>query len=46
MVEILRPILSDPDLRAEMRERGLAQAARFSWKKAAEKTWELYQSLI
>jgi glycosyltransferase involved in cell wall biosynthesis len=46
MVEVLRPILSDPDLRAEMRQRGLAQAARFSWQKAAEQTWALYQTLL
>jgi glycosyltransferase involved in cell wall biosynthesis len=46
MVETLRAILSDPDLRAEMRDRGLAQAARFSWEKAAEETWTLYQTLL
>jgi len=46
MVEALRPILAEPDLRAEMRERGLAQAAQFSWQKAAEETWSLYQTLL
>jgi glycosyltransferase involved in cell wall biosynthesis len=46
MVDALRPVLADPDLRAEMREQGLAQAERFSWQKAAEETWSLYQSLL
>jgi glycosyltransferase involved in cell wall biosynthesis len=46
MVETLRPILADPDLRAEMRQRGLAQAGRFSWQKAAQETWNLYQTLL
>jgi glycosyltransferase involved in cell wall biosynthesis len=46
MVEALRPILADADLRAEMRQRGLEQAARFSWEKAAEETWALYQRLL
>jgi len=31
-------VLKDADLRAEMRERGLEQAARFSWRRAAKKT--------
>lgn len=46
MVQALRPILADPDLRADMRQRGLAQAARFSWEKAAQETWSLYQTLL
>ena len=46
MVEALRPVLADPALRADMRRQGLAQAARFSWQKAAEKTWALYQTLL
>ena len=46
MVEALRPVLADPVLREGMRHRGLAQAARFSWAKAAEETWALYQKLI
>jgi glycosyltransferase involved in cell wall biosynthesis len=46
MLAVLRTILSDADLRAAMRQRGLAQAARFSWEKAARETWELYQTLL
>jgi glycosyltransferase involved in cell wall biosynthesis len=33
-------------LRDEMRQKGLAQAAKFSWKRAAEETQALYESLL
>jgi len=46
MADVLRPVLADPDLRAKMREQGLDQAARFSWQKAAQETWTLYQTLV
>jgi glycosyltransferase involved in cell wall biosynthesis len=46
MIDVLRPVLADPDLRDEMRQRGRAQAAQFSWQRAAEETWALYQKLI
>jgi glycosyltransferase involved in cell wall biosynthesis len=36
-------VLSDADLRAEMRERGLRQARRFSWRETAERTLAVYQ---
>ena len=39
-------VLANAALRAEMRQKGLAQAARFSWQKAAGETWALYQSLL
>jgi glycosyltransferase involved in cell wall biosynthesis len=45
-VEVVRTVLADPDLRAEMRRRGLAQSQRFSWQRAAEETWALYQEQI
>jgi glycosyltransferase involved in cell wall biosynthesis len=35
--------LADPSLRATMRERGLAQARRFSWRSAAERTLALLE---
>ena len=31
------------DLRADLRERGLRQAARFSWERAARETIETYR---
>jgi glycosyltransferase involved in cell wall biosynthesis len=33
----------EPGLRAELRERGLARAARFSWRRAAEETLDVYR---
>jgi glycosyltransferase involved in cell wall biosynthesis len=38
----LRAVCTDADLRAEMRAQGLAQAARFSWARAAEETMAVY----
>jgi glycosyltransferase involved in cell wall biosynthesis len=46
MVEVTRPVLSDAGLRAEMRERGLTHAAMFSWQRAAQETWDVYQRLL
>jgi glycosyltransferase involved in cell wall biosynthesis len=43
MEEALRNVLQDDDLRAELRRRGLAQAARFSWDRAAQETVRVYQ---
>jgi glycosyltransferase involved in cell wall biosynthesis len=36
-------VLADRDLRRRMRDRGLAQAGRFSWERNAEQTLELYR---
>jgi glycosyltransferase involved in cell wall biosynthesis len=38
----LHQLLTDPALRARLRARGLAQAARFSWRQVAEETLHLY----
>jgi glycosyltransferase involved in cell wall biosynthesis len=46
MAGITRQVLADPGLRTDMRETGLAQAARFSWPRAAEETWSLYQRVL
>jgi glycosyltransferase involved in cell wall biosynthesis len=46
MLDITRSVLTDPDLRAEMRQLGLLQAAGFSWQRAAQETWALYQKLM
>lgn len=43
--DAMRRIASDPQLRASLRERGLRQAARFSWVLAAEKMMKLFESL-
>lgn len=41
----MRRVLSDESLREQMRQRGFAQAAKFSWKKAAEQTAAVYRSV-
>jgi glycosyltransferase involved in cell wall biosynthesis len=46
MVEVTRPVLADDGLRVEMKERGLAHAAMFSWRRAARETWGVYQELL
>jgi glycosyltransferase involved in cell wall biosynthesis len=45
IVDALRQILGDAGLRAGLRQNGLAQAAKFSWRQTALKTLELYRSL-
>jgi glycosyltransferase involved in cell wall biosynthesis len=42
----LTRVLTDETLRARMRERGLMQAARFTWDKAARETLEVYQMVL
>ena len=39
-------VLNDPRLRDEMRAKGLARAACFSWEKAARQTLEVYQEVL
>lgn len=39
----LAGVLASADLRAELRERGLRQATRFSWERAARETIEAYR---
>ncbi|MGB9879548.1 MAG: glycosyltransferase family 4 protein [Anaerolineae bacterium] len=46
MVAAIGAVLEDADLRAEMRKKGLAQAARFSWQRAAEETLTVYERLL
>ena len=45
LTEALRRVLSEPSLAADLRARGLAQAARFSWARAAEETLAVYRRL-
>jgi glycosyltransferase involved in cell wall biosynthesis len=46
IADAIRAVWTDGDLQAEMRQRGMAQAARFSWKRAAEETSALYERLL
>ena len=42
----LERVLDHPELRADLRERGLRQAARFSWHEAARRTRDVYQAVM
>lgn len=37
---------SDGELRSAMRDRGRVQAARFSWERTAQETWDLYEKVL
>jgi len=43
--QTLRRVLTDSELRQELRQRGLSQAQKFSWQKAAAELTEVYCSL-
>jgi glycosyltransferase involved in cell wall biosynthesis len=45
-VEALNRILTDPALHGDLRARGLARARQFTWEAAAQKTFEVYQSVL
>jgi glycosyltransferase involved in cell wall biosynthesis len=45
MAEAIRQVLVDRELGEAMRQAGLAQAARFSWARAAEETMALYERI-
>jgi glycosyltransferase involved in cell wall biosynthesis len=42
----LRKLLNDPTLRADLIEKGLAHADRFSWQRAARETWTVYEKVV
>ena len=46
MAAAIRTVWTDPDLHAAMRQQGLAQAARFSWQRAAQQTMALYNRIL
>jgi len=46
MTAALRDVLRDEALRQDMRRRGLARAACFSWRRTAEETLALYERVI
>jgi len=39
-------LLTDPDLRKRLVERGKERAARFPWAEAAEKTFSVYEEVL
>ena len=44
LAQTILAVLSDPARQAELRARGLAQAARFSWTKTAQETLAVYEA--
>ncbi|MGI8422758.1 MAG: glycosyltransferase family 4 protein [Chloroflexota bacterium] len=42
LADALRRVLTDPELRSDLAERGPTQAARFSWDKCARETYQAY----
>lgn len=46
MTAALRRVLTDDELRAEMRQAGLEQAAEFSWERAASETAAVYERVL
>ncbi len=46
LVRALSDVLANEYLRAELRARGIAQASRFSWTRAARETLALYESIV
>jgi len=46
IAEKIRQILTDPQLAKTLRQKGLARAKDFSWKKMAEETLAVYESVL
>src|SRR5260370_26967251 len=44
--EGLRTMIAGEQLREDLKRRGLARAAGFTWADAVEKTWKVYQELM
>jgi len=46
LADVLGEVLNDEVLQATLREKGLKQAARFSWAQTAGKTWDVYRQIV
>ncbi len=46
LADALVRLLTDDALRDDLRARGLAQAAKFTWEHAAERLWDVYRGLL
>lgn len=42
----MQRVLSDPALAADLRQRGLARAARFTWRRMAQETLDVYRRVL
>ena len=45
MTDAIRRIISDEELRKKLVEQGLERSKKFTWQRAAERTWQLYRRL-
>jgi glycosyltransferase involved in cell wall biosynthesis len=45
IVDGIRRVLSEPELAAEMRRKGLVRARELSWERSVAKTLEVYQQV-
>ncbi len=45
LAQSLTQLAADPDLRAQLSRAGKLRATQFSWSKAAQQTWAVYQEL-
>jgi glycosyltransferase involved in cell wall biosynthesis len=46
LAEALSRVISDEKLRADLKQKGLARAADYTWPKAVESTWNVYRELL
>jgi glycosyltransferase involved in cell wall biosynthesis len=46
LTRAMRRLLSEPDLRQQLREHGLKRARLFSWERTAQATLEIYQTMV
>ena len=42
----LKQLMDDSDLQTQLIQAGLARSREFSWKRAVEKTWQVYEELL
>ncbi len=45
IAEGIRRALTDPELRADLRARGLARVSHYSWARSVQRVWEIYQEV-
>ena len=46
LAQAMHRVLSDPDLAAELRARGLARAGQFTWERTARETVAVYRRVL
>jgi glycosyltransferase involved in cell wall biosynthesis len=46
LIDGLRRLTEDADLRADLTQRGIQRARQFSWEKAVAETWSVYRELL